>query len=421
MKEAKIKTKIWLILTTFIVAIIFIYSPILINNYIFAEESGNDVSEEILELSDLVGEKRDEIDKLKEQSSKYERTIRQKRSEAFNLSNQISLTENQIAKTKIDIETTEAEIDKTELEIKSTNIQIKEKEEDISKRKNVLIKYLQEIRKNDDIGYLEILVLKNSFSEFFDQIKNLENIQTSLRDVLKEVVALKEELDQKIVKLEAQKNDLEKFKLSLAEKQDRLEGEILSGEMLLDEARQSEAKFQELLAQLKREEQAINSEIASLEKNIRAKLAESDSEFNLGDGKTPLSWPVPFKGITAYFHDPDYPFRYIFEHPAIDIRASQGTPIKAPAPGYVAQVKDNGYGYNYLMVIHAGGISTVYGHVSSFAVGPEEYVTRGQIIAYSGGAPGTPGAGRLTTGPHLHFEVRLDGIPVNPLDYLIDY
>ncbi len=119
--------------------------------------------------------------------------------------------------------------------------------------------------------------------------------------------------------------------------------------------------------------------------------------------------------------DPDYYAVFGIPHYGVDVPASQGTPIHAPADGLVASAHDAGMGYSYIVLLHstgAGSLSTVYGHVSSFACFDGQTVKKGDVIGYSGGTPGTPGAGWLTTGPHLHFETRIDGIPQDPLKFL---
>lgn len=140
-----------------------------------------------------------------------------------------------------------------------------------------------------------------------------------------------------------------------------------------------------------------------------------------GDGLAPsvLRWPVtPALGISAHFHDSDYKTRFGFDHGAVDIPVAQGSVIRAPADGVVAKVTDNGMGFSSLTVKHAGGMATLYGHVSGFLVQEGQVVRAGDPIALSGGQPGTKGAGRITTGAHLHFEVYKDGEKVDPMGYL---
>jgi murein DD-endopeptidase MepM/ murein hydrolase activator NlpD len=133
-----------------------------------------------------------------------------------------------------------------------------------------------------------------------------------------------------------------------------------------------------------------------------------------------LQWPVePQLGISAYFDDAGYQERFGIPHKAIDIPEDQGSPVRAAADGIVIKVSDRGMGFNALTIQHGGGLSTLYGHVSEFFVEEGQEVYAGEVVARSGGTPKTPGAGLLTTGPHLHFEALLDGEHVDPLEYLI--
>ncbi len=134
---------------------------------------------------------------------------------------------------------------------------------------------------------------------------------------------------------------------------------------------------------------------------------------------TTLLWPIsPRKGISATFADKDYEARFGFPHHAIDIPTPQGTIIQAPADGTVLKVSMNGLGYSYVVLEHAGNVQTVYGHITAALVHEGDAVTAGQDIAKTGGSPGSPGAGPYTTGPHLHFAVKVKGVLVDPLKYL---
>ncbi len=128
---------------------------------------------------------------------------------------------------------------------------------------------------------------------------------------------------------------------------------------------------------------------------------------------------MPVAGeITYGFHDPDYPFADSFEHTGIDIAVPVGTPVKAAAGGTVVSMVDGGSDYYYIAIKHNNNFISVYGHLSAVNVLPGQTVEQGEVIGLSGGEPGEPGSGPYTTGAHLHFEIQLNGLPVDPEDYL---
>ncbi len=135
-------------------------------------------------------------------------------------------------------------------------------------------------------------------------------------------------------------------------------------------------------------------------------------------GDVRVLWPVePDAGISAGFLDAGYEQRFGIPHNAIDIPVPQGSAIRSAADGVVDTIVDNGLGYSYIIVKH-DGFATLYGHASNFFVAEGDEVRQGDVLAASGGMPGTPGAGVLTTGPHLHFEVIREGKRIDPLAVL---
>lgn len=381
------------------------------------DSNSNYTNTEINRLNQQIQDKKNFTKKIKAKQQEYTDAIKEKQSEKATLGNQLALLDNRSAKTELDIEKVEVEIDRMKLEIKKTGVEIREKNKNIEREKSHVADVLRLMDQKDKVSSLEVILMNNSLADFLSQVKYLEDVSKNLDESLNNLEKLKQRLEKEKEELNAQNEDLNTKREKLVEEHKKLAQEADEKTTILSLVGASEKEYQRLLAKAKTEQHNAAAEIVSMEKLMRAKIAKMDGKkLNVNDDG--MIWPVPKNVITTYFHDPDYPFRYIFEHPAVDIRAAQGTTLRAAESGYVARVKDGGLGYSYIMIVHADGLSTVYGHVSKIYVKEDDYVVQGQRIGLTGGMPGSPGAGRLTTGPHLHFEVRLNGIPVDPLGYL---
>jgi len=412
-------------------SIFFLFVFVVIQPFSMFAENSQYYQEQINKLKQQTAEKNKAIAEAKKKQAEYQDIIDKKREEKTTLKSQKEEIQGQILKTKFDIIEIEDQIDKTSLEMQTLDLEVMQTERSIEEQKVKIADLINVIYKNDSKGILEALFLNDSLSEFFDQIKYAESINTGLASVLDSYKQNKEDLNTKKQELKDKAIELEQSKLSLEDKKQDLQSSQENLALLIKQTEDQEDKFQSILSNQILQEKLIQAEISQINKDINSanskfktakeKEAMEKKLLEMGGAvsNNSLSWPVPSKEIMSYFHDPSYPYKKsIGEHSAIDIRASQGTAIKAPAGGYVLKAKDNGYGYSYIMLMHANGIVTLYGHVSGFNVLEDQYVKTGDIIGYTGGRPGSKGAGPFTTGPHLHFEVRVNGVPVNPLEYL---
>ena len=173
-----------------------------------------------------------------------------------------------------------------------------------------------------------------------------------------------------------------------------------------------EKAHQKLIRLLHQSLDNLNTEI-TVQKLEKAELYQFLGNQKSMLASTPSIWPV--KGwVSSGFGNRTSPFTNEKEfHKGLDISAKMNTPVIAPADGVVSAVgKTYGYGKN-LHIKHGHGIKTSYGHLQKSLVKKGQYVKRGQIIALVGNS------GR-STGPHLHYEVYLKGIPLNPLRYILN-
>ncbi len=404
------------IIASLLAAVLFAVMPLMA----LAQQASvaNDLGSQISGLNTDVQQKKNQLQSISNRIQTFQQTIAQKQVQSASLEDQLALLDDQVAQSQLDIDVANDQLKALDLQIGAIDAQMGDQEQQIARERELLGALARKLYR---IGFrrslFEILVSQRSFTGFFDALQSIVELQDGVDKTLAKVQTLRQQLEDE--RADRQNKELavgeQKRQLDIAQRE--LEDERAVKAALLEETQSSAQHFRYLLADLKHQQDQADSEITYLERTLRDKLDLAD---RLRSGSAVISWPlIPTRGISTKFHDPDYPFRYVFEHPGIDIRAAQGTPVRAAAAGVIARAKNGGMGYSYVLIMHNNGISTVYGHLSRIVAVEDSFVQRGEIIGYSGGMPGTPGAGPLTTGPHLHFETRLHGVPVDPMKYLV--
>jgi len=169
----------------------------------------------------------------------------------------------------------------------------------------------------------------------------------------------------------------------------------------------------------------LQGELARIDARLKRKAERTLIEKGLLDPKDStdapavsyapqFSWPV-YGRVSAGFLNGDYRKHFGVPHHGTDIVVGENTPVASAADGVVFLVREGGAtGYTYILIGHRGGYATLYGHLLATNVEGGQEVSAGQVIGMSGGRPGTNGAGPMTTGPHLHFEVIQAGVNIDP-------
>lgn len=399
---------------TKIIALCLLIGVLLVSQVVVAQET-TVVTEDINALNEDAAEHRAQLEQLEKKIEEYNNLIRQKESAAESVANELSILDNRAAKTRLDLEATSLEIDAVDAEIRVLDAEINQETRALERQREIMTAVLKEMGQLDDLSLVEMIFSNENFSDLFDQLSELESVHSELSGVLEETKQTRARLEGKRLTKEDKLASLQDLEERLKTQQQQLDQELAAKETILYETHQDEAQYRSLVYELRQEQQYVDQLLLSLQREIDDRIAESD---DFGGDATLLTWPVNDYIITSLYHDPSYPFRHLFEHSGLDLAVPQGTPVESAGPGYVAVARTGRMYGNYIMVIHGNGVATLYAHLSRIMVEPDQFVARGDTIAYSGGLPGTQGAG-FSTGPHLHFEVRIDGIPVDPFGYLV--
>ena len=268
-------------------------------------------------------------------------------------------------------------------------------------------RHVRAMEENGRYTYLSILFGSRSLGELMSNLDMIGEIMEADQRSYEQYTAAREQSEQIQAEYETMLTELDS-------RQSELETEKAALEVQIDEATQM---IVDLEAQLETDRAAYEEQLAkeaALEADIQEMIAELERQeaANSIVSTGTYIWPLPgYRPGSAYgwrIH-PIWGDRRF--HAGEDIGAPSGTPILAADSGLVTVIPDNGNGYgNYIMINHGGGRVTLYAHMSGFAVSNGATVTQGQTIGYVGSTGNS-------TGPHLHFEVRVNGATTDPKSY----
>lgn len=326
------------------------------------------------------------------------------------LDDEMNIIAGEIADLNVDIDNKNAEIVVTTDRLNQAQITEEEQYEAMKQR----IKYMYE---NSSSDYFEMMIAAESISDLLNRAEYVSKISEYDRLKLEEYIAIKEAIAADKLQLEKEEAELQLLKTEL-------EGEQEAVQILLD------AK-QEEMEKLEADSKAYAEKQKELEKDLEAldalieKLTQQYNEEQLKKAnakatqsslfaKALLLWPCPScRTISSHFSasrlDP-VTGSYYAAHKGTDIAAPTGTPVVAAAAGLVTAAGYSASMGNYVVISHGDGITTRYYHNSRLAVSAGQSVTAGQVISYVGSTG-------WSTGPHLHFEVRINGTPYDPMQF----
>ncbi|MDQ0202523.1 murein hydrolase activator EnvC family protein [Pectinatus haikarae] len=345
----------------------------------------------------------DKLDGLKKQATEKQTEIDSAKSKENTISEQMRTIAEQVDNATAAYNEIKGQLDETQKKIDENEDLLKKTQQNLDKREKVLYKRLRDIYMHGQISYIEVLVGADSFSDFLTRMDLIKRIIKYDYDLINGILAEKQVITDTKKELETDRSKTEKLTQSAKEKADILQNKKAQQQTLLDKVKNdratAERAYDELMAASRQVEQMILA------------YTSSNSDDYAGGGSGQFIWPIsgPITSPFGWRTHPIYGTR-IF-HSGIDIGGDYGLPIHAAAAGTVIYAGwISGYG-NAVIISHGGGLQTLYGHNQSLNVSEGQRVSQGQVISFCGSTGNS-------TGPHCHFEVRKNGEPVNPLNYL---
>jgi len=349
-------------------------------------------------LANELGEQQQQVERQMQAQQGKTAAAQQK---VDSMADQIRKVDLELDKAQGDYKEIQAKLRSTEEQIKINTVILATAEKRLSVQNLILNKRIRDIYQNGQLSYLDVLLGANDFSDFTTRVDILQRVINKDLELVLKVKAERELVLQTKASLDQDRSAILELKQAVEDKKKIIELNKKQKESVLatavNDRDTSEKAYRELLATSQR-----------IEQMIRRNQSNNGPSGSTGA----MMWPTEAREITSPFSWRTHPiFGSERFHSGIDIGADYGDAVVAADGGVVIFSGWMG-GYGKAVIIqHGNNISTLYGHNSELLVSEGQRVRKGEIISRAGSTGNS-------TGPHLHFEVRENGSPVDPMGYL---
>ena len=337
------------------------------------------------------------------------------------VSEQLRQIEEQLRQATAELGTIKDQRVAVENDITLNERQLAEAQKRLEGRESVFYKRVRDIYINGRLSYLDVVIGSKDFSDFANRLEVLKRIIDSDITLINEIKKERADIEAHKQKLEADRAKLVELEKSALAKQAEIEQKKAERNVVLQKAQNDRATAMQAIEELNassaqvsamlKERQAARAAAAAAAAAAAQSSGGQGASDNWVQGTGQLGWPVSGEITSPYGYRVHPIWGTTIYHSGIDIGVDEGTPVHAADGGVVVWSGWMG-GYGYAVVIdHGNGLSTLYGHNSELAVDEGQSVAKGQVISYAGSTGNS-------TGPHVHFEVRVNGDPVDPMGYL---
>lgn len=317
---------------------------------------------------------------------------------------EIQELEERISSYELEIQALTIEIESVEKSLEEEEAKFAIAEKQYNDQKELLDNRLIAIYEEGETSYIDFLLKSSGIADFLSSYYLITEITQNDNDLLDSIEENKAEIAKAKEKLEKKRETLRLSKKNREKTSISLENAKIVKNNYMAQLNEEEKQLQNELSKYREELSQIESEI------VRITMANMDSNYAGGI----MAWPVPgYTRITSPFGMRTHPITGLYKlHTGVDIGAPTGARFIAANDGVVTKAAYNSSYGNMVIIDHGGGVSTLYAHGSQILVNVGDKVTRGQAVLKVGSTG-------WSTGPHAHFEVRINGRYVNPLDYIM--